>query len=187
VSTTSPKQIRLRSGSIVIIRNPTVDDAHGFVEIMRSVAREGEYTLAEPDEVDWTDQAKRQDIQASLSNPGYLDLVADVDGKIVGFLEFENGHRRRTRHSGMFSIFIRKGWREQGIGTALIGTLLDWATDSPIIEKVTLAVFSTNVRAFAVYQKMGFHVEGRCPRDMKVGDEYIDSILMYKFVKPVTT
>jgi RimJ/RimL family protein N-acetyltransferase len=170
----------------VIIRNPTVDDAHGFVEIMRSVAREGEYTLAEPDEVDWTDQTKRQDILASLNNPGYLDLVADAGGKIVGFLEFENGHRRRTQHSGMFSIFVRKGWREQGIGTALIGALLEWATDSPIIEKVTLAVFSTNVRAFAVYQKMGFHVEGRCPRDMKVGDEYIDSILMYRFVKPVS-
>ena len=186
MGTITPKEVRLRTGIIVVVRNPTVDDAHGFVEIMRAVAREGEYTLAEADEVDWTDQLKRQDILASLTNPGYLDLVAEAGGKVVGFLEFENGHRRRTRHSGMLSIFIRKGWREQGIGTSLLSTLLDWATVNPLIEKVTLAVFSTNVRAFSLYQKLGFRVEGRCPRDMKVGDQYIDSILMYKFVKPVS-
>jgi RimJ/RimL family protein N-acetyltransferase len=71
-----------------------------------------------------------------------------------------------------------------GIGRALIQALLDWAAGDPLIEKVTLAVFSTNEHAIALYQTMGFEVEGRCPGDMKINGEYVDSILMYRFVKP---
>ena len=61
--------------------------------------------------------------------------------------------------------------------------LMEWAVANPIIEKVTLAVFSTNTRAQALYSKFGFQEEGRCPRDMKLPTgEYIDSVLMYRFV-----
>ncbi|HEY3341065.1 MAG TPA: GNAT family protein, partial [Anaerolineae bacterium] len=60
---------------------------------------------------------------------------------------------------------------------------LEWARTNSLIEKVTLAVFSTNTRAISVYEKMGFLVEGRCPRDMKINGEYVDSVLMYQFVK----
>jgi RimJ/RimL family protein N-acetyltransferase len=183
MSSISPREVRLKSGQVALIHNANISDARHFVDILRAVAREGEYTLAEADEVDWTIQGKQQDIVAALDNPGYLDLVAEIDGKVVGYLEFENGNRRRTQHSGMLSIFVRKAWRDQGIGAALIGTLLDWAQASTLIEKVTLAVFSTNVRAIALYEKMGFQVEGRCPHDMKIGHEYVDSVLMYMFVK----
>ena len=66
----------------------------------------------------------------------------------------------------------------------LLETLLEWAEKNPIIEKVTLAVFSTNTRAQNLYRKSGFTEEGRCPKDMKLNDgTYIDSVLMYKFVK----
>ncbi len=183
MSRISPQTTKLKNNAILVVRNPTLQDAHSFVQIMRDVASEGQYTMAEPDEVSWTDNSKREDIKERLEEPGDLALVAEVSGKVVGFLEFENGRRRRTRHSGMFSIFILRGCREIGIGSALITSLLDWATQHPFIEKVTLAVFSTNERAIAVYQKLGFQIEGRCPHDMKVGTEYVDSILMYKLVK----
>lgn len=175
--------LTLMNGDKLIVRVPTHDDAPGFVHIMREAAKEGKYTLAEADEMSWTIESKRDEITEHLAEPGDLALVAEVGGKVVGFLEFENGRRRRTRHSGMFSIFIRRGYRENGIGSALIAAMLQWATDHPIIEKVTLAVFSTNVRAIATYTKHGFSIEGHCPRDMKIGSDYVDSILMYKFVK----
>jgi RimJ/RimL family protein N-acetyltransferase len=183
VSRISPRTITLRNNAVVIVRNPSPQDAHSFVQIMRDVASEGQYTMAEPDEVSWTDNSKREDIREHLEEPGDLALVAEVSGKVVGFIEFENGRRRRTIHSGMFSIFIERGYREIGVGSALITSLLDWAAQHPFIEKVTLAVFETNKRAIAVYEKLGFQIEGRCPRDMKFGTEYVDSILMYKFVK----
>lgn len=173
----------LRNGAQLIVRNPTSQDAQRMIEVMRAVVAEGPYTLTEPDEFEWNVMNKRQDISESLRNPGQLALVAEVNGEVVGFLEFVNGRRRRTQHSGSLSIFIQHGFREIGIGSLLIKTLLKWARLAPLIEKVTLAVFSTNIRAIAVYQKLGFLVEGRCPRDMKIDGEYVDSVLMYQFVK----
>jgi RimJ/RimL family protein N-acetyltransferase len=61
--------------------------------------------------------------------------------------------------------------------------LLQWAEDNSLIEKVSLAVFSTNANAIKLYKKLGFKQEGRCPRDMIIGGKYADSILMYKFTK----
>jgi RimJ/RimL family protein N-acetyltransferase len=176
-------EFELRSGTQVTVRNPTLQDAQRIIEVMRTVVAEGPYTLTELDEFDWNVMSKRQDISESLRHPGQLALVAEVNGEVVGFLEFVNGRRRRTQHSGSLSIFIQDGFREIGIGSVLLKTLLKWARTSPLIEKVTLAVFSTNTRAIAVYQKLGFLVEGRCPRDMKIDGEYVDSVLMYQFVK----
>ncbi len=188
MSTITPRRLLLDNGDTVVIRNPNRGDAAGFVEIMRSVASEGRYTLAEVDEVDWTIPIKRADIDEHNQSAGYLALVAEGRGIPVGFLEFENGGRRRTQHVGIFSIFISRDWRGKGVGSTLIKMLLDWATAHPVIEKVTLEAFATNKRAIALYEKFGFQVEGRCQRDIKVGGKvgglYIDSLLMYKFVKP---
>jgi RimJ/RimL family protein N-acetyltransferase len=66
----------------------------------------------------------------------------------------------------------------------LMQSLIEWAEKNETIEKLTLAVFSTNVRAIALYKKLGFAIEGMCHRDIKIPDgTYVDSILMYKFVK----
>jgi RimJ/RimL family protein N-acetyltransferase len=47
-----------------------------------------------------------------------------------------------------------------------------------------LAVFATNARAIGLYRKLGFVEEGRRPREVKFGaDQYVDDILMYRFVK----
>lgn len=183
MSTITARRLLLTDGEVVYIRNPNRRDAAGFVEIMREVAAEGLYTLAQADEVDWTIPGKRADIDEHAREPGFLTLVAEGHGVPVGFLEFENGSRRRTQHVGMFSIFILRDWRGKGIGTVLIQTLVEWATVHPLIEKITLAVFANNIRAIALYQKYGFQIEGRCVRDIKIGDGYVDSLMMYKFVK----
>ena len=66
----------------------------------------------------------------------------------------------------------------------MMNELISWAEKNSVIEKVTLNVFSTNPRAIHLYEKCGFKEEGRCPEDMKLSDgTYIDSVLMYKFVK----
>jgi RimJ/RimL family protein N-acetyltransferase len=63
--------------------------------------------------------------------------------------------------------------------TALIG----WAEASPLIEKIGLSVFATNVDAIRLYQKLGFAEEGRQPREFKIGPgEYADGVLMCRFV-----
>ena len=66
----------------------------------------------------------------------------------------------------------------------MLQALIDWAEASPLIEKVGLSVFVTNVDAIRLYRRLGFVEEGRQPREMRLGDgEYVDNVLMYRFTR----
>ena len=175
--------LRTRSGREITLRVATPADAEGVLHVRRETAAESLYTVATLDELSLDVERERETIRQSAEEPGWLHLVAESDGGIIGYLEFTNGSRRRARHCGIFSVYLLDGWRGDGIGHALVSTLLEWAEAHPVIEKVTLAVFSSNTRARALYERCGFVVEGYCPRDMKLEDgTYLDSVLMYRMV-----
>ena len=57
------------------------------------------------------------------------------------------------------------------------------ATAEPLIEKVCLEVFTTNIGAIRLYRKLGFVEEGLRAKDIKFGPgRYVDTIAMYKFI-----
>jgi RimJ/RimL family protein N-acetyltransferase len=173
----------LPDGRVVRVRVAVPEDAAGVVGVRRATAEELLYTVAEPDEIDLDETREREAIVRSSEEPGWRFLVAECGGVVVGYLEFSNGIKRRTRHSGIFAIYLLDGWRGLGIGRILIEQLLDWARANPLIEKITLAVFASNERARALYERCGFAVEGYCPRDLKRADgTYDDSVLMYVLV-----
>ncbi len=79
---------------------------------------------------------------------------------------------------------VKNGFRGQGIGTALLAALLDWAKENPLIEKVCLEVVADNTNAIRLYQKFGFVEEGVKKKAAKIDDgTYWDLILMARFVK----
>lgn len=173
-----------KNGKDVTIRNAMSWDAKQTIGINRSVIAEGLFMLRESDEANYTLDGESKNIQNYLHDKGCLYIVAEIENTVGGFLEFRRGGFRRTSHSGMFSMFILKEFREIGIGRMLLSTLIEWGEKNPLIEKITLSVFSTNHRAQTLYKKLGFVEEGRCPKDMKLSDgTYIDSVLMYRFVK----
>jgi RimJ/RimL family protein N-acetyltransferase len=179
-----PQTHALKTCEQVLVRSARSEDAAAIVELKAAIMAEDIYTLTSPGEFTPSAERERQTIGECAEQSGYLYLVAEVAGRVVGQLEFENGRWRKTAHAGMLSVYVARDWRERGIGTILLRSLLDWAAAHPLIEKVTLAVFSSNSRAIAAYKKCGFAEEGRCARDMKLDSgEYIDSVLMYRFVK----
>ncbi|MEP0836414.1 GNAT family N-acetyltransferase [Coleofasciculus sp. FACHB-64] len=184
MSKIAPKEYHSKTGDVVTVRSALIEDAKALVDLQFSVAQEGKYMVTEAEEFNLTKSEEKETIEQHSQQPGQLYLVAEIDNTVVGFVEFENGNRRRTSHSGILSIFVDREWRGKGIGSFLLQELIDWAANEPLIEKVTLAVFSTNRSAIALYKKFGFEEEGRCPKDMKLAiGKYIDSVLMYKFVK----
>lgn len=179
------KQIfRSKKDIEIILRTAEISDAESIIELKKSVVSEGLYMLREIDETNYKKEDEIEQIENHLNNYGSLYIVAEADSKVIGILEFENGSLKRTKHAGMFTIYILKSHRDSGIGKIMLNELISWAEKNSVIEKVTLNVFSTNPRAIHLYEKCGFKEEGRCPEDMKLSDgTYIDSVLMYKFVK----
>jgi RimJ/RimL family protein N-acetyltransferase len=185
MGTIEPTSPTTTSGESSVVRCVQPDDAARLLAYIRSVARETGFFVIQPDEFPSDDEQERQWIQEHLDHPGKLALVPEVAGEIIGSLSFENGSFQRTSHTGTFGVSIRQDWRDKGIGTAMLETLLGWAEANPLIEKVGLAVFSTNTRAIELYRRLGFIEEGRRAQQIKLGPgKYVDEVLMGRFVKP---
>ena len=184
MSSITTKNLTARSGEPFVIRTAEPRDAAAMLAYIRVVAAETEFFVLEPDEFPATEELERQWIQEHLDHPGQIVLLAEASGSVIGNVSFESGPHRRIAHRGNLGISVFKEWRGKGIGTALLRTLLEWAKENPIIEKVGLEVSSTNEGAIRLYRKLGFMEAGRKPKEVKLGPEkYVDSVVMYQFVK----
>lgn len=167
---------------MVEIRLATPEDAARMLEIQKEVIQEGEFLLSTIEEFTQTVEGQRTWIEAKQQNDLEVIFVAEVDQQVVGWIVFQSHGRVRVQHSGVMGLMVQHDVRGQGIGQQLLMALLEWAEANPIIEKVSLGVFSTNERAIRMYQKFGFVEEGRKVREIKLNDLYVDDVLMYKFV-----
>ena len=76
-------------------------------------------------------------------------------------------------------IAIKKGFREIGIGTKILNTLITQAKRYSL-QMLILSVFSTNERAIHVYKNVGFKETGRIPKMFLKDGKLIDEIFMVK-------
>ncbi|KZE69215.1 acetyltransferase [Fictibacillus phosphorivorans] len=167
-----------------IIRTARIEDAEAVLAIHREVIEESTYFIAVSEEFNKTTEEHAEWIQKTLDHDRETMLVAEVDNKVVGWIVFRSQERKRMHHTGSFAIMLQKDCRNKGVGKLLIAELLNWAEQHPVIEKITLGTFSTNTRAIELYKKLGFVEEGRKVKEFKFGDdEYVDDVLMYKWVK----
>ena len=166
------------------IRPVRVEDAEDVLSIQREVVGEKDYFIAVSEEFNKTTEEHQEWIQKIIEHERETMFVAEIEGKVVGWIVFKSQERKRMHHTGSFAIMLQKDCRNKGIGKLLIHELLRWAEEHPIIEKVSLGTFSTNTRAIELYKKLGFVEEGRKVKEFKFSEnEYVDDVLMYKLVK----
>lgn len=166
------------------IRPVRVEDAEAVLSIQREVVGEKDYFIAVSEEFNKTTKEHQEWIQKIIEHERETMFVAEIKGKVVGWIAFKSQERKRMHHTGSFAIMLQKDCRNKGIGKLLIHELLHWAEEHPIIEKVSLGTFSTNTRAIELYKKLGFVEEGRKVKEFKFSEnEYVDDVLMYKIVK----
>jgi RimJ/RimL family protein N-acetyltransferase len=164
------------------IRPAVVEDAKQLIEHTRTVLSESTFMLTAPEEFNLSVETEEKWIRDHLKDGNRL-LVAEVEGHIVGSINFHRSKRSRLSHLGYFGISIQEAYCNVGIGRKLIEELLFWAEQRNDLEKVCLEVFSHNERAIHLYKKLGFIEEGRKIKFVKFNDDfYADEILMYRFV-----
>ena len=171
------------TGEAYVIRPAQREDAEAMLAYIRPVAENTEFFVLEPDEFP-TVEEERDWVQDHRDHPCKLLLLAEMNGQLIGNVNFETGSRRRISHRGDFGVSVAQDWRGRGVGTTLIKTLLKWAASNPLVEKVCLDVFATNTRAIRLYRKLGFVEEGRRIKDIKRGpNDYVDTLMMGRFVQ----
>lgn len=167
----------------MIIRLATVADAPEMLALHRDILQKPYYFVTRLEEFDRTLEEQISWIEEKQTNEREVIFVAEQNEKIVGWLSFQSYQRVLLQHVGTVAMMVDEDYRHQGIGLALLKHLLKWAQQNPLIEKVSLSVFSINEPAIELYKKAGFLEEGRKVKEFKIDDDqYIDDILMYKFV-----
>ena len=130
-----------------------------------------------------TIDAEEKWIESHRSNLNKIILIAEVESKIVGILDFSNGNRNRIAHTGEFGMSVLKEYRNQGIGSLLLKALMEWAKQNSTIEIISLNVHANNERAIGLYKKMGFEIEGTRRRNSKYSENtYVGSVIMARFL-----
>lgn len=146
------------------------------IEFINSLVDEGsdiamETRFSRNEEAEWL--GKRL---ASIEKGELVDIVAEVDGKMVANAEV--GRRRgNMNHVGDLGIGVRAGYRGIGLGTELMKTLVDESRKMGL-KMLVLDVFDTNKIAKGLYGKIGFRENGRIPKGVFKKGEYLDLIRM---------
>jgi len=95
-----------------------------LLEYAHVIFAEDLYNVTTPGEFKKSVEEERKWIQAHYDKPAHLALTAEVNGSLTGFLDFENGSRKRLAHQGTLHMSVRPEFREKGIGTALVQSLI---------------------------------------------------------------
>lgn len=186
MSSLFPKEFTLKNGKKVNIRQAEPNDAEALLKFSEQIFEDDEFFLTTREDIldELTVEKQKERVEKHLNKSGKVLLVAEVDGVIAGTSEVNNVGRKRRQHVGRVGINALKEYRGLGVGTALMKSVVFWAQDDAVIEKLVLEVFIDNETALGLYRKIGFIEEGRSIKAAKFSpSKYKDCILMFKFVK----
>lgn len=88
-------------------------------------------------------------------------LVAEVDGKVVGYLA--GGLKkvrswRPVKRTELENMLVIEKFRSKGIGDKLVKEFLKWSKEKGV-KRAQVVAYVTNVRAIKFYKRMGFAPE----------------------------
>lgn len=164
------------------LRTIRESDAEQFLSLCRQLDEETHFMLLEPGERTTTLEQQRERIQRILGQANQTILVAEVDGRLVGYIAGMGGDYQRNRKTVHIVIGILQSYSGQGIGKRLFQALEEWAVEHGI-HRLELVVMTHNQRGIALYQRMGYQVEGVKRDDLFVDGGFIDQYMMAKLLE----
>jgi ribosomal protein S18 acetylase RimI-like enzyme len=162
----------------LFIRDARIEDAAILAAAERATAETPGLLVSRPSELILESFEKKI---AELAKIGHY-VVAEKAEKIVGHALLDPMPLEALSHVFRLTIVVHPGFRNQGVGEALMRDLMDWAQQTPRVEKIELLVRATNARAIHLYSKLGFIEEGRFRNRVRLpDDELVDDIAMAWF------
>ena len=160
----------------ITVRRAGTKDAAAFARIMGDPSvYPGLMQLPYTDEETWRARL------AENFAPGKTDLplAAELNGEVVGTSGLHpTGPSLRRRHVMMLGISVLPQAQRQGVGTALMAAMCDYADRWAGTLRIELTVYSDNHAAIALYRKFGFVPEGTHRAYALRDGVYVDALAM---------
>jgi L-amino acid N-acyltransferase YncA len=122
--------------------------------------------------------------RAAAVAQGFPYLVAEVDGRIVGY-SYAGPYRARPayRHTIEDSVYVDETQHGRGIGTALLKTLLERCEGGPWRQMVAIIGDSANEGSIALHRRFGFKMVGTLTDIGFKHGRWVDTVLMQRALK----
>ena len=161
------------------IRPARAADAASYNAYRRCIADEPDNGITySPGEYTRTFEEDHERILSAITNDFQHILVAEADGEIIGHCSCGGAAKLALRHVVGLGIDVHRDYRNRGVGSALMQTMLDWAQANPLIRRVELDVMTHNLPAIHLYLKNGFEIEGFRKHAYFKDGRYVDAYLM---------
>lgn len=164
----------------LLIRPAHPEDAAAIVAIFNPIIESGKYTVFD---TPFTAEAEREYISNFPARGVFHVAVRQTDNKIVGFQSLEPfaTYTHAFDHVGVIGTYVDLAERRQGIAGQLFAATFE-AAKQKSYEKLFTFIRADNPAALATYQRQGFQTIGMAHRQAKINDNYVDELMVEKFL-----
>lgn len=169
--------------SDILIRPAVQADASAFLGLWDALDTETQFMLFEPKERKATLESQTARL-VNAENSQYVRILAleDVSNDLLaGFCAGRRNSNFRDKHVLEIVIGIRQAYTDKGWGHKLLTELESWA-HTVDVRRLELSVMVTNLTGIALYQKLGFVIEGTKKDAVFLASGYVDEYIMAKLI-----
>lgn len=171
----------------VTVRPAQVDELEALFELQRDIYATTDFMCSAFDEKYADFEAFRSDFHQLSARPGFLYLVAQQGQKSgvrsLGYLTLTPHKPAKLAHTADLNMGVHPDSRGLGVGHRLVAEALDRARGGGIVQIVYLAVRRDNEAGVRLYHRAGFETLAVLERDTRIGDRYLDGVLMRLFLR----
>lgn len=172
------KTFTSKKGHTIIFRYPKEEDAQAMLDFINALIAEDTFIAVHSQFKTLEEEQKFLDsIVKDMDDEKKIHLAVERDGAYIGNAEIRRGDHR-SLHVGELGIALLQEYRDEGIGSELIATLIDLAKKMKL-RLLTLNCFENNHRALHLYHKLGFRRGGMIPHAILYKGEYLGEVKMY--------
>ena len=135
------QKIILKNGKEACLRNGDASDGNAVYEVFNLTHAETDYLLSYPDENSFDPEQEARFLEAKTNSLNEIEIVALVDGKIVGTAGIEAvGAKYKVKHRADFGISVLREYWGLGLGKALTKACIQCARDAGYAQLELTAV-----------------------------------------------
>lgn len=164
----------------MIIRPIELEDAESFLQLSKRID-ESNFMLYEPGEKKRTIEQQKEIIEGIFSKKKSMIFVAETDDRLVGFIEVLGSSLKRIKHSAYLVLGVLEEYQGKGIATQLFNRVFEWAMENEI-TRLELTVIKDNDKAFNLYRKKGFVLEGEKVHSLMINGKPVNEYYLYKLL-----
>lgn len=172
------KEVILKGGDTLILRQPVEDDAKEIIEYLNQIGGESDNMLFGKDEFYLTIEQEMEHIKRIRNDSNTLMMIGTIDGAVISVAQIGGYSRKRISHNSEIAISVKKQYWGIGIGSVIMEELIRFATGHRVIKNIGLGVKASNANAIRLYEKFGFVKVGVHKDYFNINGIYDDLIRM---------